>query len=64
MLQESRKKEKSRVTLTGLTGFVRNMAWIDGQIGLLGTAGVTRMDTHVGRQTGLVRTAGVTRTMT
>jgi hypothetical protein len=64
MLQELQTEEKSRVTLTGLTGFTGNMTRISGKIGLLETARVTGMDTRVSGQTGLLRIAGVTRTMT
>jgi hypothetical protein len=58
MLQESQTKEESRITLTGLAGFVGNKTRISGQIGLHGTARVTRMDTRVNGQTGLLRQPG------
>jgi hypothetical protein len=57
-------KEKSQVTLSGLTEFTGNTTRIGGQIGLLGIIRVTGMDARVGGQTGLLETAGETRTTT
>jgi hypothetical protein len=49
MLQESRIEEKSRVTLTRLTGFTRNTTQIGGQTGLLKTARITGMEAQVSK---------------
>jgi hypothetical protein len=64
MLQESQTEEESRVTLIRLTGFIRNMTQIGGQIGLLRTAGVTGTAARVSRQIGLLGSVGVTETST
>jgi hypothetical protein len=59
-LQESRTEEESRITLTGLAGFVGNTTRIGGHIWLLRVAGVTRMVARVSRQIGSLGSARVT----